>query len=93
MSVIASKWSIGEASTTGIDSYLVRTDRNGAFHIPPRRYDQVCSRVALMATAYVPGYESVWVAPILQRIPIRLTPLLCEWIRITTYYLEKGTHQ
>jgi len=37
-----SKWSIGEASTTGIDSYLVRTDRNGAFHIPPRRYDQVC---------------------------------------------------
>ena len=54
-----SKWSIGEAPTTGIDSYLVRTDKNGAFHIPPRRYDQVCSRVALMATAYVPGYESV----------------------------------
>jgi len=54
-----SKWSIGEASTTGIDGFLVRTDRNGAFHIPPRRYDQVCSRVALRATAYVPGYESV----------------------------------
>ena len=54
-----SKWSIGEASTSGIDSYLVRTDKNGAFQIPPRRYDQVCSRVALKATAYVPGYESV----------------------------------
>jgi len=54
-----SKWSIGEASTSGIDSYLVRTDKNGAFQIPPVRYDQVCSRVALKATAYVPGYESV----------------------------------
>ncbi len=54
-----SKWFIGEASTTGIDSYLVRTDKSGAFHVPPRRYDQVCSRVALTGTAYVPGYESI----------------------------------
>jgi len=54
-----SKWFIGEASTTGIDSYLVRTDKSGAFNIPPRRYDQVCSRVALTGTAYVPGYESI----------------------------------
>jgi hypothetical protein len=54
-----SKWSIGEASTTGVDGYLVRTAKDGTFHIPPRRYDQVCSRVVLTSTAYTPGYESV----------------------------------
>jgi hypothetical protein len=54
-----SKWSVGEASSTGVDSYLVRTAKDGAFHIQPRRYDQVCTRVVLKSTAYVPGYESV----------------------------------
>jgi len=44
-----------------------------------------------MATAYVPGYESVVGRAYFATHSIRLTPLLCEWIRITTYYLEKGT--
>jgi hypothetical protein len=55
----ANKYWPGEASTTGIDAYLVRTDKDGAFHLPPRRYDHVCSRVVLLGTAAVPEYRSL----------------------------------
>jgi hypothetical protein len=50
---------MSEGSTTGIDAYLVRSDSNGGFTIPPRTFRRVCSKVVLLSTAFVPGYRSV----------------------------------
>ena len=52
-------WLPGEASTTGIDEFVVRTDAQGYFTVPPRSFDEVCARVALVPTAYAPGYKSL----------------------------------
>lgn len=49
---------MSEASTTGIDAHLVRTDSNGAFEVPPKTYSNVCSRVILLSNGIVPGYKS-----------------------------------
>jgi hypothetical protein len=54
-----SSWSPGEGSTTGIDAYLVRSDADGRYQIPGRRAENVCSRVVLSATAFVPAYYSL----------------------------------
>jgi hypothetical protein len=53
-----SKWLLGEASTTGIDAYLVRSDTAGLFEVSAKTFDQVCSRVVLTANAFAPGYAS-----------------------------------
>lgn len=52
------RW-IPEGSTNGIDEYLVRTDSNGVFRIPSRAFRGVCSRVVLLAQAFVPGHHSL----------------------------------
>lgn len=49
---------MSEASTTGIDAHLVRTDSNGAFEVPSKTYSNVCSRVILLSNGFVPGYKS-----------------------------------
>ncbi len=54
-----SKWLPGEASTTGIDAYLVRSDTAGLFEVSAKTFDQVCSRVVLTANAFAPGYASL----------------------------------
>ena len=54
-----SKWPPGEASTTGIDAHLVRSDTAGLFEVAAKTFDQVCSRVALTANAFAPGYASL----------------------------------
>jgi hypothetical protein len=48
---------MGEASSTGIDSFLVRTDPSGSFELPPRTF-MPCSRVTLEARAAVPGWST-----------------------------------
>lgn len=48
-----------DGSTTGIDSYLVRTDARGGYQIPPLRFTGVCSRVVLLARAFVPGHHAL----------------------------------
>jgi hypothetical protein len=56
----ANKWLLAEASSTMIDSYLVRTNKDGMFQVPPRQYDQVCTGgPVLFGTALVPGYRPV----------------------------------
>lgn len=52
-----SMWPSGEASTTGIDAFLVRSDANGNFFVPPRSF-QVCTRAAFLPAAFVPGRRS-----------------------------------
>lgn len=49
---------ISEGSTTGIDAYLIRSDSNGVFEIPPITFQRVCSRAILLSTAFLPNYKS-----------------------------------
>jgi hypothetical protein len=52
-----STWPPGEASTTGIDAFLVRSDANGNFSVPPRSF-KLCTRASFIPSAFVPGYRS-----------------------------------
>lgn len=51
-------WMLAEASSTGIDAFLVRSDERGYFTIPART-ERVCSRAILLSTAFVPGFYSL----------------------------------
>jgi hypothetical protein len=52
------RWSLGEGSTTGIDSYIVKTDANGYFHLPQKTFS-VCSYVALNGMTITPYMHSI----------------------------------
>jgi hypothetical protein len=46
-----------QAFTTGIDAFLVRSDANGNFSVPPRSF-KLCTRASFIPSAFVPGYRS-----------------------------------
>ncbi|MDB5825368.1 MAG: hypothetical protein JWR21_4072 [Herminiimonas sp.] len=48
----------GEGSTTGIDSYIVKTDVNGYFRLPPKTFSP-CSYVVLSGMTITPYMHSV----------------------------------
>jgi hypothetical protein len=54
-----STWTLGEASTTGIDSYIVKADDSGYYHIPQKSFSDTCSRVVLRGTAISPHIHSI----------------------------------
>jgi hypothetical protein len=51
-------WSLGEGSTTVIDSYIVRTDANGYFRLPQRTF-KICSFVVLNGITITPYMHSI----------------------------------
>lgn len=54
-----SVWTMGEASTTGIDSFIVTTDSAGYFRVPRRSFSPVCSYVVLSGKAILPYMQSI----------------------------------
>lgn len=52
------KWSLGESSTTGIDSYALTSQADGTFHLPPMKYSNVCSYVTIASTVFAQGMVS-----------------------------------
>ena len=55
---VCDKGLLGEASTTGIDAHLSRTDAEGLYAIPALTFNEVCSHAVLEPTAYVPDFKS-----------------------------------
>jgi hypothetical protein len=53
-----SQWTLGEGSTTGIDSHAVTSGSDGTFNLPPKSYTNVCSYVVIVPTAFAPGMTS-----------------------------------
>jgi hypothetical protein len=52
-------WSLGEASTTGIDSYVAKTDVDGYFYLPQKSFSNVCSYVILRGMVISPYTHSI----------------------------------
>jgi hypothetical protein len=71
-------WLIGEASTTGIDSFIVTTDSDGYYHVPPRSFTGVCSRIVLRGTAISPYLHST--SALVARSPVVGNPKRYGWL-------------